>query len=277
MLKKILVNLVFIISLTTLVSAQTTDADKKEKDAKLQENAVAFLRETSSEIMNLRTPENRIGFNAELANLMWFHDEREARVMFNSVTNDFRQLLIQLNGQINAIKFDEENSEIYSIPFVRGASKQAEIYRKFGKAMSVRQAIASAISEHDALLAYSFFTDTATAITNPKFQEQIKQQDASFEMKLLQAIAEQDAAKGLEFGRKSLEKGVNYTHIELLKKIYAKDADSGAAFGEEILRKLKSGDKERPENIYVFNGVLNLGLENRQAIKDKPTKKPVFS
>jgi hypothetical protein len=166
MFKKIIVNFLFVISLTVFVSAQTPDEEKKEKAAQLQENAIAFLRETSSEIINLRTPENRIGFHAELANLMWFHDEREARVMFNAVQNDFRQLLVNLNAQINAIQFDE-NSEIYRVPFLRGASKQAEIHRKFSKAMSVRQQIASALSEHDALLAYAFFTDTASAITNP--------------------------------------------------------------------------------------------------------------
>ena len=277
MLKKIFVHIIFTISLTTLVSAQMTDADKKEKDAKLQENAVAFLRETSSEIMNLRTPENRIGFNSELANLMWLHDEREARVMFNSVTNDFRQLLIQLNAQINTVQFDEENSEMYSVPFLPNASQQAQIYRKFSKAMGVRQSIASALSEHDALLAYSFYNDTATAITNPKFKKQIEQRDQYYEMQLLQKVAEQDAAKGLEFGRKSLAKGVNNRHIELLKKIYAKDADSGAAFGEEIVRKLKSGDEEESENLFLYITILDLGVENKTAVKDKPTQKPMFS
>ena len=277
MSRKIIANFLFVILLTSFISAQTPDAEKKEKDAKLQENAVAFLRETSNDIVNLRTPENRIGFNAELANLMWFHDEREARVMFNSVANDFRQLLVNLNAQINTIKFDEENAEIYNIPFVRGASKQAEIYRKFGKAMSVRQQIASALSEHDALLAYAFFNDTASAITNPKFQEQIKQQDSYFEMKLLQAVASQDAAKGLELGRKSLAKGVNNNHLELLKKIYAKNADSGAAFGEDIVRKLKSGGDEESENLLLYSTILDLGVENKTAIKDKPTQKPMFS
>ena len=166
---------------------------------------------------------------------------------------------------------------MYSVPFLRGgASQQAQISRKFYKAMSVRQQIASALSEHDALLAYSFYNDTATAITNPKFRKQLEQRDQYFEMKLLQEIAGQDAAKGLEFGRKSLAKGVNGSHIELLKKLYAKDADSGAAFGEEIVSKLKS-DSDDSENFYLFDSLLNLGLENKKAIKDKPTQKPIFS
>lgn len=278
MLKKLIVNFLILFSLSLIVAAQTTDADKKEKEAKLQEAAAAFLRETSNDILSLRTPENRIGFNAELANLMWLHDEKEARVMFNTVQNDFRQLLVSLDAQINSIKFDDENSPIQNVPFMRGASQQAQIYRKFSKAMNVRQQIALALSEHDALLAYAFYNDTASAITNPKFREQVTQQDSYFEMRLLQALASQDAAKGLEYGRKSLDKGVNNNHLELLKKLYAKDAESGASFGEDIVRKLRSGsDDEESNNLYLFSSVLDLGIENKNAIKDKPAQKPMFS
>lgn len=277
MLKKTIIRLLFIFSLSMIVSAQTPDAKTKEKAEKLKADAVSFLRETSSEVANLRTPENRIGFNAELAGLMWLYDEKEARVMFNSVTNDFRQLLVGLDAQINSVKFEDGNTEMYSVPFMRGgANQQAQISRKFYKAMSVRQQIASTLSDHDALLAYSFYNDTATVITNPKFRKQLEDRDQYFEMKLLQAIAGQDAAKGLEFGRKSLAKGVNGSHIELLKKIYAKDADSGAAFGEEIVSKLKS-DSGDAENFYIFDSLINLGLENKKAVKDKPTQKPIFS
>lgn len=277
MLKKIIANLLFLISLTIFATAQTSDADKKEKDEKLKADAVAFLRETSSEIMNLRTAENRIGFSSELAALMWFHDEKEARVMFNAVTNDFRQMLQQLDAQINAVKFDEDGSAMYSVPFLGGANKQAQMYRKFSKAMSVRQQIATALSEHDALLAYSFYTDTASAITNPKFRQQNEEMTSYFEMQLLQKIAEQNAAKGLEFGRKSLEKGVNNNHLELLQKIYAKDADAGAAFGEDVMRRLKSSSGAEAENMYILSSVLDLGAENRKVVKAKPTQKPIFS
>ena len=275
--KKLIINLLLLISFVTLAKAQTTDAGKKEKDAKLQEDAVAFLRETSSEIMNLRTAENRIGFSSELASLMWFHDEKEARAMFNSVTNDFRQLLQQLDAQINAVNFDEENTGMYDIMFPGGGNKQAQLYRKFSKAMSVRQQIATALSEHDAVLAYAFYADTASAITHPKFRKQNEDMTSYFEMQLLQKIAEQDAAKGLEIGRKSLAKGVNNNHLELLKKLYAKDADAGASFGEDIVRKLKSAGGEEAENIYILSSILETGAENLKTIKSKPAQKPMFA
>lgn len=278
MLKKIIVNLFLIISLTTVALPQTSETDKKEKEEKLKEDTVIFLRETSSEISNLRTAENRIGFSSEIASLMWFYDEKEARAMFNNVTTDFRQMLQQLDAQLNATKFDEENSEMYSVPFLGGANRQAQLYRKFSKVMSVRQQIATALSEHDALLAYSFFTDTGAAITNPQFKQQNEQMTSYFETQLLQKIAEQNAAKGLEFGRKSLAKGVKPNHIDLLKKIYEKDPEAGASFGEEIISKLKSDDDiESWDKRYLYSQILSLGLENRKAIKEKPAQKPIFS
>ena len=277
MSKKIFASWLLIITSIISGAAQTRDAATKEKEEKLKTDAVVFLREAAGEIANLRTPENRIGFSSELAALMWFHDEKEARVMFNGVTNDFRQMLTQLDAQLNATKFDEENSEMYGGSFSRGANPQMQMYRRFSKAMSVRQQIATALSEHDALLAYSFYNDTAAAITNQKFKNQNDVMSSYFEQKLLQKIAEQDAAKALEFGRKSLEKGVTGQHLELLKKIYAKDAEKGAAFGEDIARKLKSEKKDELTNIlYLLNNILEIGIENQNAIKDKPSQKPMF-
>lgn len=276
MFKKLSINLLLAVIFASAAAAQTTDAEKMEKAGKLKEEAVVFLRETSSEIMNLRTAENRIGFNAELASLMWFHDEREARIMFNSVTGDFRQMLVGLDAQINSFEFDQTEYALGSIPFISSSNQKAQVFRKFNKAMGVRQQIAGALSDHDALLAYAFFTDTAQAVTNPVLREQMARSDAYFETRLLQAVAEQDASKGVEFGRKSLAGGVNNNHLELLKKIYAKDAEAGAAFGADIVGKLRSAGEDEG-NLYLFSSLLEIGADNRQQIKDKPTQRPILS
>ena len=41
----------------------------------------------------------------------------------------------------------------------------------------------------------------------------------------MKQIAETDAAKAAEYGKESIKGGLDNNHIELLKKIYAKDAD----------------------------------------------------
>ncbi|MBA2606284.1 MAG: hypothetical protein H0U96_05385, partial [Acidobacteria bacterium] len=71
--------------------SQVVETKKKDKiSAELRKDAVSFLRETTTDVNNMRTLENRISFSAELANLMWFNDEKEARAMFKSVITDFR-------------------------------------------------------------------------------------------------------------------------------------------------------------------------------------------
>lgn len=87
-----------ILSLCPIAKAQAADVGKgeslDEKAAKIRTQAVAFLRETMAEANNLRSLENRISFTSELAGLMWYTDEREARAMFTGVINDFRQLMM---------------------------------------------------------------------------------------------------------------------------------------------------------------------------------------
>jgi len=94
--KSLVITLLFVFA--AALHAQTIPVSKDkaaEDEAKLNMAAVDLLRETSVEVGRLRTMENRISFNAELASLMWFHDDKEARVMYGTVVTDFKQLLSQ--------------------------------------------------------------------------------------------------------------------------------------------------------------------------------------
>lgn len=276
MLKKISTFVLFLIFNASIFPQATENKNQKDKKAELEKEAVAFLRETFGDVASLRTPENRISFNAEMAGLMWFHDEKQARTMFEAVITDFKQMLFQIDSQINATKINAEDAEMYSIPLLPAFEPQAKLMKKFYKAMSVRQQIASAVSEHDPILAHSFYIETAQVITNPDLRKQSENRDNGFETKLLQAIAEKDAEKGLEAARKSLAKGLNPQHFELLKKLYAKDAEKGAALGEEIIGKLKSQSIDKGDTFYYLKLILSAGVENRNLLKEKSNQKPMF-
>lgn len=238
----------------------------------LKKEATAFLRETANDVNTLRTLENRISFSSELAGLMWFSNEKEARVMFQSVINDFRLLLSNYDAQLNANEAQPPNAEEYSL-LTGGGNRTG---KKFAQAIAVRQQIAKAIAEHDPQLALEFFNDTGAAITNAAFRKQIESGDAYFETRLLNQIADRDVNVALKYGRKTLAKGFNYETISLLKKIYDKDSEKGAAFGEEIVSKLKS-DASKPDSFYFLTQVFDTGLDNSEAIKGKSDKRPMFS
>lgn len=263
----LLASLILFLS-TTVFSQNTAQKANAELDAK----AIEFLKSTSNEIGLLRTPENRISFNSELAALMWYHDENQARRMFGSVITDFRQMLVQIDAQLVAYNVESGNDDSYSVPFRRAISQKAKLLQKLRTAMGVRRQIAMAISEHDAILALEFFDETGRLISNQKLRDQNNPADAFFENQLLEKIAEQDPGKILALARKSLEKGITYNTFGLLEKIYKQNAKDGAAFGEEIFSKIKQGKVGDETKIYYFNKIL------QYAMKESPiVNPPIFS
>jgi hypothetical protein len=265
--------LLFILLVLTaqIAFAQTIKTDNKDEE--LKKEALVFLRETAVDVGNLRTLENRISFSAEIANLMWFQDEREAQTLFQKVINDFRQLMTQIDAQYTAqANAPKEEDGLFD----DSSTSDRKLQRKFGKAISVRQQIALSIAEHDPQMAYDFFTGTAQVVTNPQLLAQIADSDQYFELKLIFALADKDADKALEGGRKRLAKGFSFELIDLLRKIYNKDADKGITFGEEIVAKVKT-ENSKSINLYLLNSLLGAGEENLEKIKSKPGKKPMLS
>ena len=278
MLYKSLVAALLFLTAFQISSAQTPEKVKpKIVTEELRNEAVGFLRETSADVNSLRSLENRISFSSEMAGLMWFHDEKEATAMYLTVISDFKQLLAEYDAQMNTLGITPDESD-YRGGFLGGGStdEKGRITQKFFKAMGVRQQIALSLAEHDATLAYNFFYDTLNIVSNVEFRKQIEQRDSYFEVQLMKKIALKDVSRAAEFGRKSLSKGVNWTHLELLKKIYEKDNEKGAEFADEIVKKFKS-DKIAPDSLYNIVGFINAGTENLEQIKKTGGKKPMFS
>lgn len=264
-------------TIETKVESKNDTVKETEISAETKKQAIEFLRETAGDVGSLRTLENRISFAAEVAGLMWFHDEREARAMMNSVIGDFKQLVLQYDSQLNAFGGEPEENERYYGGFLSGGnqSERGKLMRKLMKAIAVRQQIASSIAEHDPQLAYDFYEGGIQMISNAKLRKQFEDQDGYFLARLLKEIAEKDAGKAADFGRKSLSKGINYQHIELLKKIWEKDAEKGAEFAEEMAKKLREV-KSESEDYYTLGSVISLGASNIEAAK-KDKKKPMFT
>jgi len=265
--------LTVILAFTTPIFTQVTDKkDAKGQAAELQKQGVAFLRETMSDVSNLRTLENRISFSAEMAGLMWFHDEREARSMFTTAIGDFRELIGRLDAQMNELP-DASDGETASGGLFADVSSRGKIEQKYRIAMAVRQQIASSIAEHDPDLALGFYYDTNS--TNPKMHSSYGS-ETYFEFTLLGQIAEKNAAKAAQFGIKSVEKGLEQQHVELLRKIYEKDQEKGVEFGSALLSKAKF-DKPKQEKLYALNSLLEFGSGNLESSAGGAGKRPIFS
>lgn len=266
-----------LLTLTVLQSAfaQTPTPKKQDEEtAEFNKQAVIFLRETSAELNNLRSAENRISFSAELASLMWYHDEKEARAMFQTVVSEYKQLVMLYDSQLTQMEVDPSDGARYS--FLGGDdSEKGKLNRKFRTAMAVRQQIASSAAEHDPELAFDFFIDSLNGIANPERRKQYENQDKYFETQLLNQIAEKNAAKAADVARKSIKNGVNYQHLEVLRKIYNKNPDKGAEFADAVASKLKDSSGE--EDTYLLSSFLRMGIENFEQLKGQSGKKPMFT
>ncbi|MEP6946488.1 MAG: hypothetical protein ABJA02_11270 [Acidobacteriota bacterium] len=270
-----LLSLLMILLLAGAAAAQSATAKDTENAAKLEKDAVEFLRETSAEVGNLRSMENRVSFNAELASLMWFHDEKEAKAMYGGVVSDFKQLVAQFDAAMNSAATPGDD-DMNSPGGFFGGYGRSKVERKFRIAMAVRQQIAMSLADHAPDLAYNFFYDSLNLITNPQFRKETEQSDKYFESQLLAQIAASDANKAVAYGKESIKAGIEMSHVDLLKKIYAKDADKGIEFGAELLSRIKS-DKANVKNLYVFDALLTYGSTNLSESKTTGGKKPIYS
>jgi hypothetical protein len=266
----------FLLFLSQFTNAQITVEKKPTDDPeKLKKDAVAFLRETMTDVNNLRTLENRISFSAELASLMWFHDEKEARSMYLTAFGDFKELLMRYDMQMNSMgELDE--TEDYRGGMFADVSDRSRISRRFQTAMQVRQQIAMSLAEHDPELAFGFYLDSLQVLTNPEFRKQMENRDQYFEIQLMTQVAKTNAAKAAQFAIKSIEKGFNYQHMELLKKIYEKDADKGAEFAAAILGQIKNG-KNGASEYWVLSSFLNIASDTLDKSKQEGGKKPLLN
>lgn len=219
-----LISLVFITLISQIINAQIASEKKPSEDPeKLKKEAVVFLRETIADVNNLRTLENRISFAAEIAGLMWFQNEKEARAMFAAAIGDFKELLLQYDTEMNALGMasDDEGGSGGFMAMMTEPTDRNQLMRKFQTAMAVRQQIAGSLAEHDGEMAFTFYQDSSQ-VSNLEFRTQMENRDDYFEHQLMSRIAEKNPGRAAQFGAKSLDKGVGYNHIELLKKIYAK-------------------------------------------------------
>ncbi len=254
------------------VGQTVTEPKKTEEDEKLLKTAIAFLRETSADVDRMRSAENRLSFSAELASLMWLHDEKTARGMYMGAISDFKLLLGNLEMQMNSTSMISEGEDPGFSLFGPSSSM---VERKIRIALMVRQQIAMGLAEHDPDMAFGFLYETAAVISNPKFGESNARSDRQLEAELIKQIAEKNASKALSYGKTSLKDGVDGTHIDLLKKIYEKDPEKGLEFGQAILSKIKS-DNAGVEN-WVYSSLLTYASNSLDASKKANAKKPVYS
>jgi len=262
MLRKLaLIGAVALMSLPALGQLPLNTPANPDPNEEIKKQAIELLRETRVDIDGLRLVENRISFSSELASMLWADDEREARILYASVINDFRQLIAQLDSQMNALPAKPpDDTDGYMPMSMVEPNERVKLIGKFRVANNVRQALAMNMAERDPELGLNFFYDSATAISNPDLRKSIASSDASLEQQLLTQVSATDPTKAAQLARKSLEKGFNAQQIDILKKLYAKDIDKAVELGDSLLNRIK-GERSDTLDLAAVSSLLKYGTQ----------------
>ena len=260
-----------------VVIGQTPTPTPDETEKQITEKAMRLLRETASEVSNMRTLENRISFTADIASLMWPHDEAEAKRMFGWSVGNSRHLL-QYDNQMNMFPPPEDGERSYGGGFLFGeVNERSRVLQKFQVAMGVRQQITSSIAEHEPVLAFNFYHDSVNGVSNPQLTTILSYgNNTYFELGLLRKIAEKDSAKAADLARVSLQKGFRSHHVDLLREIHSKDTEKAAEFASAVLSRIKNESLDKLE-LYSINNLVSFGDEKLEESLKDPAMKPVYS
>ena len=212
--------LTFCFLLASPIYSQTPPAQDQSKsdpqqDAKavLEKKALDLLDQILVEAQGMRLPENRAQIQATVADLMWTHDEKRARTIFNDAISNIALLM----------NIDQNDPQAYII--------RNEVY-------NLRTQILRIIAGHDPALAREFLNSTR----QPSTDKNASDLDASLEMQFAAMIAQKDPKQALQVAEESLSNGLTSEAISALSRIQAVDKESANKLFDDIIKKLKSQD-----------------------------------
>ena len=104
----------------------TPDVKRAGLSPELKQNAVKLLFSVARETRQFKLPENRVRTQTIVADLMWEHDESEARAVYQKTLGELRNLLDQIDAAPYAEMSGEKKSDYYVRRF-----RLAELRREF--------------------------------------------------------------------------------------------------------------------------------------------------
>ena len=222
----------FLLALPCVGTAQEqagNSAAAEKPDPATTKKAFDLLDTVAGQLPNLHTPANRIHVECAVADLLWVHDEKRARSLFKTVSEEMTAL-------IGAIDFGDQYA-----------------YQEISLINQQRQEIVQRIAQHDPELALTFLRETRVqqAPTN-SMSNWYAQNETSMELNLAAQIAARDPARTLQLARASLSKGVSYGLVGLLSQLQQKDQKAAQTLYKEIVEQIKNEDLvQNPESTNV--------------------------
>lgn len=236
---------------TTALAAPTRTSDVKtgELSAELKQNALKLLSEVARESGQFNVPENRIRTGTIIADLLWEHDERAARGIYQNVFVELQNLF----GKIN----QPEEKEMSS-------AERSEHYYRREKLAGLRHDYVLTLAAHDPQAASA----ALDALKTKLLEEYDPLQPTELELKLASVIAKTDPNRAYALAKEQLAaEGIAYQFIETLKDLHGKNSRLAANLGGDVLAKIKTAKIRVPSTVESSAKVTTNTAGNSQPIE----------
>ncbi len=186
----------------------------------LRGKSVVLLNALAREAEQFSLPENRINARVLVANLLWEHDEKQSRVIFQNAISELNSLLVQVPLETSEEDLEEGNLTVDEVK-------------------ELRSGLLLKLAAHDP----KFALEALQTLTRRKPNgENAFDDDNTLELNLAGKIAEKDPKQAYDIASKNLQTGLGANLFSALEGIYEKDTDLGARLARDILDKIKSKD-----------------------------------
>ena len=254
--------------ITSFVFGQTqpaeTAADKEKKKKEFDERVVQMLDQAIAEANGLRLPGNRAIVYAVAGDLYWKFDDKRARELFRNSAADIVTQNLEYEKQrlesaepVTLEPFDPFDVRPQVMPLI--AKRDAELALELLVSNTARQACRRDGSGNDG-----------------QYDVDARQSGIGLEQQFALAAADQDPELAIRLIKDSLAKGVSYSVLPLLQKLFKKDEKKANELGAEVIRRL--GDTDLAKNTNEMNVALSfLQFGSRPAPANAKEKQFAFT
>lgn len=198
-------------------SQEPASAQSPDEKAAKEKKAIELLESVAGQLGSLRSAENRARIGSNVADLLWKHDEKRARVIFVAAEEDIKA------------GFNDSDEDVQT---------RRHTMLVFGQ---LRGNIIERIARHDPELALEFLR--ATRPTEDIERRPYEMEDEkSLELRLAGMIAARNPQLALKLGLQSLAKGFSEDLLSVLAQLQRTDKGAALSFYTAIVDKLKDAN-----------------------------------
>ncbi len=251
----------FIILLFICCGVLSIFAQEKEEEQKLrQEREIGFLQKILADAETLRRPENRAYIYAKVGSALWQADEKFARKLFQDSINE-------LTAAQNELQENQDAQRVFQ-NLIYGQSPRWEILFLIA-ARDAEFALDAMMKSRPAKISGEIAESSEKKQTRGR---QFSVTEIQNEQRLIGMAADQNPERAVKLLRESIKKDFNYQTVNMLRKLFQKDAalanQLAGEIGQQFLKKDLGDNYERISNLSYFLSVFLMQRERQTEPKD---------